>query len=130
VLGFEYTGYTSHVIFGVGIAEGDGFVDAVEQLGARRIVVVAAEAEADLAERITQNLDTWVVGRFSEVRPHVPIEVAGAARDLARRVDADSLLSIGGGSTTGTAKAIAMELGLPIIAVPTTYAGCEVTPVW
>jgi maleylacetate reductase len=39
-------------------------------------------------------------------------------------------MSVGGGSTTGTAKAIALETGLPIIAVPTTYAGSEVTPVW
>jgi alcohol dehydrogenase class IV len=130
VLGFEYTGYTSHVIFGVGTADGDEFVGAVEQTGAQRIVLIAAEAEADLAERLTKDLGTSVVARFSEVRPHVPVEVASAARSVARRADADSILSIGGGSTTGTAKAIAMALGLPIIAVPTTYAGSEVTPVW
>ena len=40
------------------------------------------------------------------------------------------LLSVGGGSTTGTAKAVALETGLPIVAVPTTYAGSEMTPVW
>ena len=40
------------------------------------------------------------------------------------------ILAIGGGSTTGLAKAIAMTSGLPIIAVPTTYAGSEATPVW
>jgi alcohol dehydrogenase class IV len=45
-------------------------------------------------------------------------------------VGADAVLSVGGGSTTGTAKAIALTTGLPIIAVPTTYAGSEVTPVW
>jgi maleylacetate reductase len=64
------------------------------------------------------------------VRPHVPVEVATAARELARRIGADCLLSIGGGSTTGTAKAIALELPLPIVAVPTTYAGSEMTPIW
>src|SRR6266478_1856590 len=57
-------------------------------------------------------------------------EVAEEARELARRLKADCLLSIGGGSTTGTAKAIALVEPLPIVAVPTTYAGSEMTPVW
>jgi maleylacetate reductase len=51
---------------------------------------------------------------------------AGAARDAG----ADAVISVGGGSTTGTAKAIALTTGLPILAVPRTYAGSEVTPVW
>jgi maleylacetate reductase len=64
------------------------------------------------------------------VRPHVPIAVAERARDAAREVEADCLLSVGGGSTTGTAKAVALETELPIVAVPTTYAGSEMTPVY
>src|SRR3954452_4508821 len=52
---------------------------------------------------------------------------ACAAADAA---GADALLCIGGGSTTGTAKVVALETGLPIAAVPTTYAGSEMTPVW
>jgi maleylacetate reductase len=71
-----------------------------------------------------------VVGTFDEVRMHVPIEVAERARQRAAEVDADLLLSVGGGSTTGTAKAVALTSGLPILAVPTTYAGSEATPVW
>jgi maleylacetate reductase len=58
------------------------------------------------------------------------VEVAERARETARAADADLVVSIGGGSTTGTAKAIALELGTPIAAVPTTYAGSEVTPIW
>jgi alcohol dehydrogenase class IV len=60
----------------------------------------------------------------------VPVEVAERARDAAREAEADCLLSIGGGSTIGTAKAVALETELPIIAVPTTYAGSEMTPVF
>ncbi len=71
-----------------------------------------------------------IAARFSRVRPHVPVEIAEEARAAARESRADGVLSVGGGSTTGTAKAIALEAGLPIIAVPTTYAGSEVTPVW
>jgi alcohol dehydrogenase class IV len=70
------------------------------------------------------------VGSFSDVRPHVPIEVAQAARTAAASASADAVLSVGGGSTTGTAKAIALSSGLPVAAIPTTYAGSEVTPVW
>jgi maleylacetate reductase len=61
---------------------------------------------------------------------HVPIETAEAARAEARRLDADVCIAVGGGSTTGLAKAIALELGLPILAIPTTFAGSEMTPIW
>jgi alcohol dehydrogenase class IV len=56
--------------------------------------------------------------------------VADRARAAAVRGDADVLVSVGGGSTTGLAKAVALTTGLPVIAVPTTYAGSEATPVW
>jgi alcohol dehydrogenase class IV len=61
---------------------------------------------------------------------HVPIEVARAARDEAARVGADCAVAIGGGSTTGLGKAIALASPLPILAIPTTYAGSEMTPIW
>jgi alcohol dehydrogenase class IV len=60
----------------------------------------------------------------------VPIETAREARELARRLGADCAVAIGGGSTTGLGKAIALDSGLPILAIPTTYAGSEVTPVY
>ena len=61
---------------------------------------------------------------------HVPIEVARAARAEAARLGADCAVAIGGGSTTGLGKAIALESSLPILAIPTTYAGSEMTPIW
>ena len=61
---------------------------------------------------------------------HVPIETAREARDEARRLGADCAVAIGGGSTTGLGKAIALDSGLPIIAIPTTYAGSEMTPIY
>jgi alcohol dehydrogenase class IV len=103
---------------------------AIEDLDPQRILILAAESENGLADRLADSLGARVAGRFSQVRAHVPIEVARQARAAAVAVEADSVLSVGGGSTTGTAKAIAMQSGLPIIAVPTTYAGSEVTPVW
>ena len=127
---FEYAGIANHVLFGAGASRGPGFIDAVRALGVSRLLVVAAEAESGLADRIESLLGGLAVARFSHVLPHVPVEVAEEARAAARGADADGVLSVGGGSTTGTAKAIALESGLPIVAVPTTYAGSEVTPVW
>jgi maleylacetate reductase len=60
----------------------------------------------------------------------VPIEVATRARDLARELDADGCVAVGGGSAIGLGKAVALERALPVVAVPTTYAGSEMTPVW
>jgi alcohol dehydrogenase class IV len=61
---------------------------------------------------------------------HVPIEIAQAAREEAQRLGADCCIAIGGGSTTGLGKAIALTSSLPILAIPTTYAGSEMTPIW
>ena len=60
----------------------------------------------------------------------VPVANAERARTQASEVGADLLVSVGGGSTTGLAKAVALTTGLPIVAVPTTYAGSEATNVW
>ena len=102
----------------------------VDRLGASRLLLIATERERARAEELSAVLGDRVAGRFTDVRPHVPAEVAERARAAAREAGADALLSIGGGSTTGTAKAVALEAALPIVAVPTTYAGSEVTPVW
>src|ERR1700722_9320613 len=59
----------------------------------------------------------------------VPIEAAREARETAKRLGADCCVAIGGGSTIGLGKAIALESGLPILAVPTTFAGSEMTPI-
>jgi maleylacetate reductase len=61
---------------------------------------------------------------------HVPIEVANRARDVAAELSADGCVAVGGGSAIGLGKAVALAHGLPVIAVPTTYAGSEMTPVW
>ena len=61
---------------------------------------------------------------------HVPLATAEAARAEAQRLDCDGYVAIGGGSTVGLAKAIALTSGMPIIALPTTYSGSEMTPIW
>jgi alcohol dehydrogenase class IV len=126
---FVYEALPGRVVFGPGSARRD-LADAVAALGYERLLLIAAGPEATLAEELAAPLGGRVVGRFDGVRPHVPVEVGAAAVAAAREASADAVLSVGGGSTTGTAKAVALATGLPIVAVPTTYAGSEMTPVW
>jgi maleylacetate reductase len=126
---FTYEALPGRVVFGPGSARRE-LAAAVAELGVERLLLIAAGPEAALAEELAAPLGEWVVGRFDGVRPHVPVEVGAAAVAAASAADADAVLSVGGGSTTGTAKAVALATGLPIIAVPTTYAGSEMTPVW
>jgi alcohol dehydrogenase class IV len=126
---FAYDALPGRVVFGPGVSL-HRLADEVSRLGATRVLVIVAEHERELAERLGASLGERVVDMFTHVRPHVPTAVAKEALAAALRSEADALLSIGGGSTTGTAKAVALETALPIIAVPTTYAGSEMTPVW
>ncbi|MBK0420034.1 maleylacetate reductase [Leucobacter sp. CSA1] len=100
----------------------------IDELGASRAMVIAAPAERPLAERITAGLPIAV--EHDDVAPHVPVEVAERARAVAASENVDVLVTVGGGSTTGLAKAVALTSGVPIVAVPTTYAGSEATNVW
>ena len=100
----------------------------IARLGAARVMLIASENTMHLADEIAAGVP--VALRHDEVVMHVPVEVAERARAAAARSDVDALVSVGGGSTTGLAKAVAMTTGLPIVAVPTTYAGSEATPVW
>ena len=126
---FTYDALPGRVVFGAG-ASRDRLAEEVGRLDAERVLLIATEQERELAEDLASPLGERLAGLFARVRPHVPVEVAERARDAAREVGADCLLSVGGGSTTGTAKAVALEMDLPIVAVPTTYAGSEMTPVY
>lgn len=103
-------------------------VSELSRLGSTRPMVIASEREAQIADETTQGLE--VALRWSDVREHVPVEHAERARAAATDSGVDALVSIGGGSTTGLAKAVALTSGLPVIAIPTTYAGSEATDVW
>lgn len=100
----------------------------VERMGATRVMLIASTRDEALAIALSRQLP--VVLRWSDVRQHVPIENAERARAAAHEAGADVLVSVGGGSTTGLAKAVALTSGVPIIAVPTTYSGSEATDMW
>lgn len=124
---FVHESLPQRVRFQAGAATA-GVKAEVALLGAKRVMVIAAPAEAEMADLVTSEVPT--VLRHDEVVMHVPAEIAGRARTAAIAHEVDAVVSVGGGSTTGLAKAVAMTTGLPIIAVPTTYAGSEATAVW
>lgn len=126
-LNFDHTTLGQRVRFGAGEAAQNLAAEA-ERLDAKNIMVIAGERELDIAQRVSTNIKVRVW--YTEVVMHVPISTAEKARQAAADNNVDLLVSIGGGSTTGLAKAVALTTGIPIIAVPTTYAGSEATNVW
>lgn len=126
-LEFSHVTLGQRVLFGAGQAASH-LAAEVERLDAQRVMVIAAVPEAEIAAQVTEQIN--VALRYDDVVMHVPIEKAEKAWAAADEANIDLLVSVGGGSTTGLAKAIALTSGLPIIAVPTTYAGSEATNVW
>ena len=131
VMEFVHDSLHQRVRFGSNRAAGN-LAAEVEERSAQRVMVIASEAEREMAQRIAAGIAIalW----HHAVVMHVPVEVARRARTAAETADVDLVVSIGGGSTTGLAKAVAMSgsqvAGVPIVAVPTTYAGSEATNVW
>jgi alcohol dehydrogenase class IV len=125
---FVYEQPSIRVVFGVGSL--DRLADEAQRLGVRRALVLATPGQRRIANEAAGRLGSAAVGVFAEAVMHVPIETAHAGRAAAARLEADSLFAVGGGSTIGLAKAIALETGLPIVAVPTTYAGSEMTTIY
>jgi len=125
---FTYQAYASRVVFGPGSLQ--QLPAEIDRLGAKRALVLSTPEQADSARGVAELLGARAAGIFPQAVMHVPIETARAARDEARRLGADCAVAIGGGSTTGLGKAIALDSALPILAIPTTYAGSEMTPIW
>ncbi len=125
---FTYQAQPTRVVFGLQSLQ--QLPDEIDRLGAVRALVLCTPGQAAAAEQLSALLGTRAAGVFAEAAMHVPVATAQAARDVALRLNADCLVAYGGGSTTGLAKAIALESGLPIVALPTTYAGSEMTPIY
>jgi maleylacetate reductase len=125
---FIHVGLPSRVVLGAGTL--DRVADEVDLLGIERVLLIATRSARDWADLVERSLGDRFAGRIDEVTQHVPKEEADAARAKAREVGATGIVAIGGGSAIGLAKAIALTAELSIVAVPTTYAGSEMTAVW
>jgi alcohol dehydrogenase class IV len=124
---FVYNALPSRVVFGHGtLAQ---LADEVRALGCQRALVLSTAHQARKAYALAESLDDLAAGVFAGAVMHTPVAVTEQAMETVRRVNADCLVAIGGGSTIGLGKAIALRTDLPQIAIPTTYAGSEATPI-
>lgn len=116
------------VVFGLGaIARLAGELDA---LRIERPLLVSTAGRAVAASGLRDQLGARLAGVCDLAALHVPADRVRAAIAEVDRATPDALLAFGGGSAIGLAKAIARERRLPIVAVPTTYAGSEMTSIW
>ena len=124
---FSYTALPGRVIFGFGTLAQVG--DEVRALGCSRALLLSTPQQLDQVKGLEARLGALAVGLFSGATMHTPVEVTERALAYAQEVGADCIVALGGGSTTGLGKAIAVRTDLPQVAIPTTYAGSEATPI-
>jgi maleylacetate reductase len=125
---FVYNGRATRVVFGNGSRV--HLEREVLALGAQRALVLCSPEQHALGASVAEQLGSHSAGVFDRAAMHVPLELALEARTVAASLGADCIIAAGGGSAIGLAKAIALESSLPILAVPTTYAGSEMTPIY
>lgn len=124
---FVYSPNPARVIFGMGTLS--ELPAELSKLNACQPLVLSTPQQTSHAESVSAVLKGNVAGIFSKAQMHTPIDATHEACAKATECQADALISIGGGSAIGLGKAISLRTGLPHIAIPTTYAGSEVTPV-
>ncbi|MBY0095691.1 maleylacetate reductase [Mesobacillus maritimus] len=125
---FLYESQAARVKFGVDVRK--EVRKELESLGGKRALVVSTLEQKDLAQEMAGYLGELCVGVLAEAVQHVPRETINKGMAVVRELQVDSLVPVGGGSSIGLAKALALETRFPILAIPTTYAGSEMTPIW
>lgn len=125
--GFTFPGISTRVVFGAGTLARTA--EEVESLGGKRAMVLSTPNQSDDARALATSLGGLSAGTFCEAAMHTPVEVTEKALEAFTQSKADCVVSIGGGSTIGLGKAIATRTGVNQIAIPTTYAGSEMTDI-
>lgn len=127
MLSFVHQALPTRVIFGAGSLA--RLPDELRRLGLSRALVLSTPQQAASAQALVSDLDGLAAGSFTGAVMHTPVEVTEAAMAAVGALDVDCVVTVGGGSTTGLGKAIALRTDLPQIVVPTTYAGSEMTDI-
>ena len=125
---FVYEALPARVVFGSGtVAQ---LRAEAERLGVRRVLVLSTPGRGEAQARdVAALLGDLAVGVHAGAVMHTPVEATETALQVVRKLGADAVVAVGGGSTTGLGKAIALRTDLPQIVLPTTYAGSEMTPI-
>ena len=113
------------VRFGAGVRHKVG--EEMDALGLKRALILTTPQQAETGAQFARDLGDKAAGVFSGAAMHTPVAISEEATARAFEHGADCVLAIGGGSTTGLGKAIALRTDLVQIVVPTTYAGSEAT---
>ena len=125
---FEYVPLQGRVVFGYGTLA--RVAEEVSLLGCGRAFVLSDLHHAKTAAaKLLEVLGDRAVGLSTDAVMHTPVEVTERVLQRISEASPDCLVSLGGGSTTGLSKALAFRTALPQIAIPTTYAGSEATPI-
>ncbi len=124
---FIHVGRAQRVSFGGGTL---AMLDSeLERLGSRHALLLTTGGQGDLASRVIAASGGRIARWHAGARMHTPVSATEAALAELRALQADALVSAGGGSATGLGKALALRTGLPHLSIPTTYAGSEMTPI-
>jgi maleylacetate reductase len=124
---FTYQMAPMRVIFGAGTL--GQLASELERLGISRALILATPNQAQQASSVAAMLGNRAAGVFAQAEMHTPVGVTDRAVAHAKELGADGVVAIGGGSTTGLGKAIALRTDLPQVVVPTSYAGSEMTSI-
>ena len=122
---FLYNGLPTRVVFGSGTSAQTG--NEARRIGVKRPLVLSTPEQSNEAHELAAKLGMDVAGVFSGATMHTPVEVTEKVMQVVAEMKADGTIALGGGSTTGLGKAIALRTDLPQIVLPTTYAGSEMT---
>ncbi|KAJ7164460.1 iron-containing alcohol dehydrogenase [Mycena filopes] len=123
---FVYTGLPPRVIFGRGTVSQVG--REIQRLECSKALVLTTPGRAEMGEALKTQLGSIAVEIYTHATLHNPTHIAEEAVELVKALGVDCVVALGGGSTIGLAKAIALRTDLPQIVVPTTYSGSEATP--
>jgi maleylacetate reductase len=124
---FKFIPYAGRVIFGAGSLH--ELRAEIERLSLCKVLVLSTAEQTEHGSAVEKLLEGLSVGLFPGAKMHTPVPVTEEALRVIAQCGADSIVAVGGGSTVGLSKAIAMRTDLPQIVIPTTYAGSEVTPI-
>lgn len=145
---FSYVTAAQKVVFGAGAL--DALPGLVAEFGWQRLLLCTVDSLVDegIVDRMDELLGERLAVTYTGVRPHVPLEQVEEAVAAASTHEVDAVIGMGGGSPIGLAKAVSLELEaqrtgrtaraehvtsqplVPVVAIPTTYAGSEMTPVY
>lgn len=128
MLDYVYQAFAARIVFGTGKISLIG--EEADRLDASSILMICTNSQKSAADTAGEILGARVTARIDGAVMHVPRENADEAIALTEQNACDVVIAIGGGSALGVAKAVALETSLPIIAVPSTYAGSEMTDIW